>query len=344
MKVSVVMITYNHEKFIAQAIDSILMQEVKFDYEILIGEDCSTDSTRDIVIDFQKRYSDKIRLLLPEKNLGVLKNLTTTLEACRGEYIALLEGDDYWIDPYKLQTQVDILESNAEVAIVGHRVQYWQEHSIDTVPAISPYEKPLGTLFDILRRNYIPTCSALIRKSALPNLVWFQDVVHGCKQADWPLWSFTAEKGDIVFLDKVMAVYRIHQGGVWSPLSMEEQLRWMYKARKQVIVHLTNISSVKRAEVWCHIYGEWGQMLYSANKYLLAVKYFVLALISAPWKALSILNLASSTFQWRNTLRLKRVADKISALRNRVGKSLIRRSWGRLLISRVNVQNGNAKD
>lgn len=107
MKVSVLMITYNHEKFIAQAIDSILMQQVNFDYEIVIGEDCSTDGTRAIVIQYQKEYPDKIRLLLPEENLGMHKNFVQTFRACQGEYIALLEGDDYWTSPRKLQKQVD---------------------------------------------------------------------------------------------------------------------------------------------------------------------------------------------------------------------------------------------
>src|SRR3712207_1086613 len=102
MKVSVLMLAYNHEKFIAQALDSALMQQVNFDYEIVIGEDCSTDNTRDILIRYQKEYPHRIRLLLPEKNLGMHDNLIQTFKACRGDYIAFLEGDDYWTSPNKL--------------------------------------------------------------------------------------------------------------------------------------------------------------------------------------------------------------------------------------------------
>src|SRR5918998_6653247 len=102
MKVSVLVTTYNHEKFIAQAIDSILAQKVTFDYEIVIGEDGSTDTTRDIVLTFRRRYPKRIRLLLPQRNLGFYGNIIfeQALEACRGQYIALLEGDDYWTSPY----------------------------------------------------------------------------------------------------------------------------------------------------------------------------------------------------------------------------------------------------
>src|SRR5438132_1821213 len=102
MKLSVMMITYNHERFIAQALDSILAQRVNFDYEIVIGEDCSTDGTRDILMDFHRRYPDRIVLLLRDHNLGVMRNFEATLGACRGRYLALLEVDDYWTSENKL--------------------------------------------------------------------------------------------------------------------------------------------------------------------------------------------------------------------------------------------------
>lgn len=107
IKISVSLVTFNHQKYIEQAIESILMQKVNFDYEIILGEDFSSDTTRDIVIKYQKKYPDKIRLILPEQNLGCSgqKIFVQTLEACQGEYIALLDGDDYWTDPEKLQNK-----------------------------------------------------------------------------------------------------------------------------------------------------------------------------------------------------------------------------------------------
>src|SRR5213593_3247277 len=122
MKVSVVMTTYNHEKFIARAIDGVLMQQTDFAYEIIIGEDCSSDKTRSIVIDFHKKHLDKIHLILPAENLGNDGNsiLVQGLQAAHGEYVALLDGDDYWTSASKLQKQVKFLEDHHQCSICFH--------------------------------------------------------------------------------------------------------------------------------------------------------------------------------------------------------------------------------
>ena len=104
---SIASITYNHEQFIAQAIESWLMQKTSFEIEIIIGEDCSTDNTRAIIEKYRKLHPDLIKLIISESNVGMMPNFIRTLAACRGKYIALCEGDDYWTDPYKLQKQVD---------------------------------------------------------------------------------------------------------------------------------------------------------------------------------------------------------------------------------------------
>lgn len=109
--VTVAMITYNHESFIAEAIEGVLMQRTDFNYQLLIGEDNSTDRTREIILDYMKCNQDIIHLLPQEKNLGMIPNFIETLKACNGKYIALCEGDDYWIDPDKLQKQVDFFRN-----------------------------------------------------------------------------------------------------------------------------------------------------------------------------------------------------------------------------------------
>src|SRR5215210_4491661 len=107
MKVSVLLQTYNHEKWIAQAIESVLAQETNFDFELIILEDCSTDDTRNIVIDFQRRHPEYIRLILAEKKKGDNTNLVAAWQASQSQYVAWLDGDDYWTSPYKLRRQVD---------------------------------------------------------------------------------------------------------------------------------------------------------------------------------------------------------------------------------------------
>ena len=106
-KVSVLMITYNQERYISQAIESVLSQQTDFSYEIVVGEDFSTDNTREVCREYQQRYPDKIRLLERDKNLGMAGNFLSTFKECNGQYLAVLEGDDYWVNPHKLQSQVD---------------------------------------------------------------------------------------------------------------------------------------------------------------------------------------------------------------------------------------------
>jgi len=117
--VSVYMITYNHESYIAQAIEGIMMQQTDFPIELVIGEDCSTDRTREICLEYQDKYPEIIRLLLPEKNIGIYKNSKSTFIECKGKYIAICEGDDYWTDPLKLQKQVYFLETRPDFALLS---------------------------------------------------------------------------------------------------------------------------------------------------------------------------------------------------------------------------------
>ncbi len=142
-KLSVLFITYNHEDYLRQSLDSVLMQEVNFAYEIVVGEDCSTDHTRDILREYQAKYPDKIRLLFREKNLGrPTLNVYQTGMECRGRYLAFLEGDDYWTDIHKLQRQVDFLDSHPGYMGVTHtcKVVGKQGEDVFDVEALSLYE------------------------------------------------------------------------------------------------------------------------------------------------------------------------------------------------------------
>ena len=120
IKVSIVMLTYNHEKYIRQAINSILMQKTSFIYEIVVGDDCSKDCTPEILNEYKTKYPEIFNLVLRKKNIGVTRNLYDVCMKCRGEYIAFLEGDDYWTTTDKLQKQVDFLENHTDYSGVAH--------------------------------------------------------------------------------------------------------------------------------------------------------------------------------------------------------------------------------
>jgi predicted O-linked N-acetylglucosamine transferase (SPINDLY family)/predicted SAM-dependent methyltransferase/GT2 family glycosyltransferase len=221
MKASVLMVTYNHEKFIAQAIDSILMQEVDFEYEIVIGEDCSTDNTRQIIIDYQTKYPDKIRLLLHEVNLGAHENFIATYKSCHGEYIALLEGDDYWISPDKLKKQVDFLDRHSDFTICFTNVLLFWEDS-DRESEVFSYEKTEKfTIEYLLFRNFISTPSVMYRNGIITEFPsWYKNLGMG----DWSLSILIAEQGRIGFIDEVMSAYRNHSRGIWSSKNKDYQL------------------------------------------------------------------------------------------------------------------------
>jgi glycosyltransferase involved in cell wall biosynthesis len=213
-KVSVAMITYNHEKFIAQAVESVLMQETPFAYEIVIGEDCSIDRTRDIVIDFQRRYPGKIRLLLADQNLGAQSNFAQTLQACQGQYVALLEGDDYWTSSQKLRKQVAFLDSHPECAICFHNATtFYDDGKHKPHSYCLAGQKEFSTLDDLLLRNFIPTCAVMFRNRLFQGFPdWFCTLQIG----DWPLHVLNAQHGQIGYINEVMAAYRKHPGGVWA--------------------------------------------------------------------------------------------------------------------------------
>ena len=121
--VSVTMICYNHERYIRQAIESVLMQKVDFNYEIVIGDDCSLDKTQEIIREYQEKYPRIIKAILRNKNLGAAENSYDVKMHCYGEFMAALEGDDYWTDEKKLQTQVDFLRTHPDIFSVAHRVE-----------------------------------------------------------------------------------------------------------------------------------------------------------------------------------------------------------------------------
>jgi len=223
MTVTVLLITYNHEHFIKQAIESVLMQQVKCEYEIVIIEDCSTDKTRDIVSEYQRRHPNKIRLVLSVKNEHNTKALASEILNAKGRYIALLDGDDFWTSPHKLQTQIEFLDGHLECAVCFHNTTIFDEDHSD-VPSNSnlPSQKFISTLDDLWIENFISTCSVMFRTrlfDAFPP--WFDSMRHS---ADWTLHILNAQHGKIGYINQLMGAYRRHCGGMWTGLSKIQQM------------------------------------------------------------------------------------------------------------------------
>lgn len=215
--VSVLMITFNHEAHIAEAIESILGQHCEFPFELIIGEDCSHDSTREICLAYQKRYPGIVRVVFADENVGMHRNFARIWHRARGQYVAMCEGDDYWTDEYKLDKQVALLEKKPNLTMCGaltEKILQAQEGSWMRCGIVGPVEiKEEYGLEDLIPDYTFHFSSIMVRKDIVQYPVWFWDVY--C--VDRPLYLFCAENGPAGFLPEVMSVYRLHDGGIWSP-------------------------------------------------------------------------------------------------------------------------------
>jgi glycosyltransferase involved in cell wall biosynthesis len=256
MKVSVSLVTYNQEKFIVRAIESVLVQKTNFDFEIVIGEDESEDNTRAIVIDYKNRYPDQINVILNSRDDVIYINGKPTgrwnfinnLKNVRGQYIALLEGDDYWTSPYKLQKQVDFLDNHPECSMCFHDVEVVSEEG-ELISVQSPRKKKQRyTLKDLLRGNFIHTCSVMYRRGLFKE---FPDWFYKTPLADWPLHILNAQHGDIGYISEVMGAYRIHGGGIHSSKSEMEQVRGMIEIYPYINAHLDyRYNTFIKSRIW----------------------------------------------------------------------------------------------
>lgn len=210
--VSIFMLTYNQEQFIGQAIESILGQKTTFTIQLVIGEDCSTDATRAICESYATAFPDSIKLL-PSlgKNIGLIANYLRTLKECDGTYIAICDGDDYWIDDFKLQKQVDFLAQQRDYSIVYTGIQKLYETGN---PKDYTYHltKTDVNFNDLVLDNFIHSVSVLFKNTVskdhfLPS--WIAKFPFG----DWPTYLWTLkEGGKIHYLEDITAVYRMDIG------------------------------------------------------------------------------------------------------------------------------------
>ena len=200
------MLTYNQEEYIAQAIEGVLMQKASFSYQLVIGEDCSSDRTREICQEYAAAHPEKIKLLLNEENTGLGENYVKTYAKCTGKYTAICDGDDYWTDPLKLQKQVDFLESNPDYDIIFTNNENLYPSGKQNNRDLRKIPKT-GSFMELIFGNYIASVTVLFRKKKLSASL--EDLIKDLPYGDWPtyLW-ITKDGGKIHFLEEITAVYR----------------------------------------------------------------------------------------------------------------------------------------
>jgi glycosyltransferase involved in cell wall biosynthesis len=242
--VTILCISYNQEKYIKQTIEGFLMQKVNFTYEILIHDDASTDGTQKIIKKFAAKEPKIFRPLLETENQyskNGVQFLKDMYQMAEGKYIAVCEGDDYWTDPDKLQTQVDFMESNPDYSVCFHqvRIEYSDNKTKDQIyPDVS--NKSWYNTKELLMTNYIQTNSVLYRRHT------YEGIATNVTPSDWYMHLYHASLGKIKFIEKVMSVYRKHPGGMWWDYDIDRDAIW----QKHGVDHLTMWVELKK--VYAH--------------------------------------------------------------------------------------------
>jgi glycosyltransferase involved in cell wall biosynthesis len=268
MKVSVIMLTYNHEKFITQAINGVIAQKTNFPFELIIANDCSTDNTEKFIQDFKKKNSDIIKGYCNIKNIGPKFNFIKAYQLAQGDYIAMCEGDDYWNDCNKLQKQFDFMESNKDFSICFHDIEMinatGQNILHDRLPEKDKknYEKN-----ELLIGAYLPTPTIFYKKFDIePFIKYFRKTYNG----DTLLQSILTQNGKIKYLENINgSVVRIHDGGIWSSTSLYN--RWNHSLNTvQTIFSI--LDKAKKEFVFKHFdetfeMATWGEDIFKAKKY-----------------------------------------------------------------------------
>ena len=222
---SVVTTTHNQEAYVHDAFDSFVAQQIDFPMEIIVADDASTDATPAIIQEYADRYPHLFRPILRPKNLGLNRNLVDALSRARGTYIALCEGDDYWIDPLKLSKQVAFLDRHPKTAVCFHPVRtIWEDGRVEDqdFPPVS-WRDDLS-LDALIRRNFIQTNSAVYRR--LPH---YRDIPADVMPLDHYLMVRHAFSGNIAMLPETMAVYRRHSQGMWNNQVVNPLKFWLLR-------------------------------------------------------------------------------------------------------------------
>jgi glycosyltransferase involved in cell wall biosynthesis len=219
--VSVCTITYNHVKYIAEAIDSFLMQETNFPFEIVIGEDCSTDDTRKIIEEYATNYPNIIKLITSENNVGMQQNGQRTMNACTGEYIAFCEGDDYWTDTKKLQIQIDEMKKYPNIDISFHLASTVNKINNEIKPQLQEKTR-LYTLKEIITGEFhlVQSNTIVLKKKKIESLNY--DLLSKSPVGDVWIRVNASMPNGALFINKIMSTYRIQSSGSWSSSMYDE--------------------------------------------------------------------------------------------------------------------------
>lgn len=270
--VSVRLMTYNHAKYIRQAMESILAQKTDFNVEVVVGDDFSTDGTLDIVREYQSTEKIHIRILerkvgdeywTKRQKLGRLYNFINILENCTGEYIAFLDGDDFWLDNHKLQKQVDFLRSNSEFILIAGNSKVGFENDPDRSEFFRPsWTACTSTIISIEDQiKYSPTfhISSVLCKNKVLNLI--PDFIYKTISGDIVLFTILSSVGKYYYVDNVVSYYRVNNAGITQSYQGYERLRYKYERKVYMYKLLNEHFELKYAHLFNSFIRFYSKML-----------------------------------------------------------------------------------
>jgi glycosyltransferase involved in cell wall biosynthesis len=235
--VSVVIITYNQTQYIAAAIESVLKQDAPFQYELVIGEDCSTDGTREIVSTYQKRHPNLIRVITSDRNVGMVRNFVRTSRACTGAYLAFCEGDDYWHRRDKLQLQVQYLESHPDCGLVCSNCDVSDLNKGTVISNFLTYKRweiaetfKLSDWVSDTTTAPVLTLTVMLRRNIFEKVINSDPYLYqngSFLMYDWPLWAEMAEVSNVGYIPDSLATYNVSPNSVTRSTDSEKNLRFM---------------------------------------------------------------------------------------------------------------------
>ncbi len=238
LMVSIRCLAYNQEAYIRQCLDGFVMQQTNFRFEAIVHDDASTDHTADIIREYAKKYPNIIKPIYETENQyskqdGSLRRIMN--DACKGKYIAMCEGDDYWTDPLKLQKQVDFLEEHPDFSLCFHNVKIWKQKEgvlVDDFITRDVYSET--DIYELAKGNYIHTPSVVFRndKRVFDSFSKMGKISVG----DYPLWMLSAQYGKIKKMGECMVIYR-YGSGYWSTENdFKKIITWMQMIAKLIVV------------------------------------------------------------------------------------------------------------
>ncbi|WP_262966585.1 glycosyltransferase family 2 protein [Methylobacter psychrophilus] len=356
--VSVHMITYNHGLYLAKAIEGVIAQKSDFPIELIIGEDCSTDNTRQIALDYQRRYPQLIRVIYSNENIGMMKNVRRVLNACRGQYVALCEGDDYWIDPEKLSEQVATLSRLKNIDITFHScyLKYEKQGKEVLSSVCSPVDR-IFTLPEIIigRGDFMPTASILARRSTLMSIQnWFK--ITKPPIGDYFMQVFGSRNGGAYYINKPMSVYRTEVDVSWSEttkpidtlLKFESNFFLALKEFEQVI---PGQEEAFKHHIVSHYSGRFTDV---NNENFSKMKAFILSVLKDIYDSEIIVehNDGAEPLEWAFFLKFANDSGKVKELKEyenralwqffRVARSLL--GYGILTLKMLNIKQSGSSE